>query len=120
MSLSSAPSLNALKARIEGATLPSVPIYFIGHSLGGALAQIATAKFGSDRVAACYTFGSPRVGSAFFDLWVKPPSYRVVNYADLVPQITVRKTSSGPAHMIASSPLAAASGRPNTGAARKR
>ena len=82
-----ADGIGAVLRRIEGATPPSVPIYFTGHSLGGALAQIATAKFGSDRVAACYTFGSPRVGSAFFDLWVKPPSYRVVNYADLVPQI---------------------------------
>jgi len=64
-----------------------IPIYLTGHSLGGALAQIAAAVFGSDQIAACYTFGSPRVGNAYFDLWVKPPSYRAENYADLVPQI---------------------------------
>lgn len=63
------------------------PLFITGHSLGGALAQIAAAVFGSDKVAACYTFGSPRVGNAYFDLWVKPPSYRVVNNADLVPQV---------------------------------
>ena len=71
-------------------TTPSdVPIYITGHSLGGALAQIATAILGNDRIAACYTFGSPRVGNYIFDLWVKPPSYRVINYADIVPQVPI-------------------------------
>jgi triacylglycerol lipase len=65
------------------------PIYITGHSLGGALAQIATAVFASDRIAACYTFGSPRVGNKYFDPWVKPPSYRLVNDADLVPQVPI-------------------------------
>jgi hypothetical protein len=62
-----------------------VPIYIAGHSQGGALAQIAAAVVESDQVAACYTFGSPRVGNLYFDLWVKVPSYRVMNYADIVP-----------------------------------
>lgn len=65
------------------------PLYITGHSLGGALAQIAAAIFSSDKIAACYTFGSPRVGNGYFDLWVKPPSYRVINHADLVPQVPV-------------------------------
>jgi hypothetical protein len=72
----------ALKVKTNG----SVPIYIAGHSLGGALAQIAAAGMGDDQVAACYTFGSPRVGNVYFDLWVKPPSYRIINYADIVPQ----------------------------------
>ena len=76
-------------AELKQSTTGKIPIYFTGHSLGGALAQIATAVFGSDQIAACYTFGSPRVGNAYFDLWVKPPSYRVLNYADIVPQIPV-------------------------------
>jgi thioesterase domain-containing protein len=38
---------------------PNTPIYFAGHSLGGALAQIAAAVLGDDNTAACYTFGSP-------------------------------------------------------------
>jgi triacylglycerol lipase len=67
----------------------NVPIYITGHSLGGALAQIATAVLGDDRVAACYTFGSPRVGNSILDLWVKPPSYRVINYADIVPLVPI-------------------------------
>jgi triacylglycerol lipase len=72
---------------IEAATGGRIPIYFTGHSLGGALAQIAAAVLGSDQIAACYTFGSPRVGNYVFDLWVKPPSYRLINYADIVPQV---------------------------------
>jgi triacylglycerol lipase len=75
--------IDAVKAATHGA----IPIYITGHSLGGALAQIAGAVLGSDQVAACYTFGSPRVGNAYFDLWVKVPSYRVMNYADIVPQV---------------------------------
>jgi thioesterase domain-containing protein len=31
-----------------------IPIYITGHSLGGALAQIASAVLGDDQVAACY------------------------------------------------------------------
>ena len=35
-----------------------LPLYVTGHSLGGALAAIASARIRpSDRVAACYTFG---------------------------------------------------------------
>jgi triacylglycerol lipase len=72
---------------IKQSTNGLVPIYITGHSLGGALAQIAGAVLGGDQIAACYTFGSPRVGNAYFDLWVKVPSYRVMNYADIVPQV---------------------------------
>lgn len=74
---------------IKQATNGAVPIYITGHSLGGALAQIAAAVLGSDQVGACYTYGSPRVGNSYFDLWVKVPSYRVLNYADIVPQVPV-------------------------------
>jgi triacylglycerol lipase len=76
-------AIEAAKKKSSGRT----PIYVTGHSLGGALAQIAAAKFGDDQIAACYTFGSPRVGNSYFDLWVKAPSYRVVNHADIVPQL---------------------------------
>jgi triacylglycerol lipase len=74
---------------LETTTPANVPIYITGHSLGGALAQIATAVLGNDRLAACYTLGSPRVGHYIFDLWVKPPSYRVINYADIVPLVPI-------------------------------
>jgi triacylglycerol lipase len=95
---------------IKRSTDGLVPIYITGHSLGGALAQIAGAVLGNDQIAACYTFGSPRVGNAYFDLWVKVPSYRVMNYADIVPQVpfpVVYRHSGDPRYMpnsIAASP----------------
>ncbi len=81
--------LDSAFKRVTEASKGTIPIYIAGHSLGGALAQIATAVFGCDQIAACYTFGSPRVGNNYFDLWVKPPSYRIENYADIVPQVPV-------------------------------
>ena len=59
--------------------------YITGHSLGGALAQIASAALNRDNLAACYTFGSPPVGTAGLDEQVKCPHYRVINNWDLVP-----------------------------------
>lgn len=43
-----------------------------------------------DEIAACYTFGSPRVGDRSFDGYVKPPHYRVVNPFDAVPLVPFR------------------------------
>jgi pimeloyl-ACP methyl ester carboxylesterase len=66
---------------------PDLGLYITGHSLGGALAQIAAAKLERDNLAACYTFGSPRVATAKFDRYVKCPHYRLVNHWDLVPGV---------------------------------
>jgi hypothetical protein len=60
-------------------------LYATGHSLGGALALIATRALNLDNLAACYTFGSPKVGNEEFDDEIKPPIYRVVNAYDIVP-----------------------------------
>lgn len=66
-----------------------LPIYLTGHSLGAALATVATqnldqrSKF-RDRIAACYTFGSPRVGNTKYDRAFKAPIYRMVNTTDIV------------------------------------
>ena len=61
------------------------PLFITGHSLGGALATVAAKKLNhSAGIAACYTFGSPRVGD---DKWIaamKTPVYRLVNAADCV------------------------------------
>ncbi|PHY18384.1 lipase family protein [Caulobacter sp. BP25] len=62
-------------------------LYITGHSLGGALAQIASAAFERDTLAACYTFGSPRVGQKRFDTEVKCPHYRLVNEKDVVASV---------------------------------
>jgi triacylglycerol lipase len=55
----------------------------------GAFAQIASVALDRDNLAACYTFGSPRVGTANFKQQVKCPHYRVVNNWDLVPAVPV-------------------------------
>lgn len=59
-------------------------IYITGHSFGAAIAQIASAALERDTLAACYTFGAPRVGDIAFDSLVLCPHYRVVNGWDLV------------------------------------
>lgn len=67
---------------------PGLPLYITGHSLGGALAAIASTRIRPpDRIAACYTYGCPRVGNAEFvnQLW-KVPVYRQVHSSDIVPR----------------------------------
>lgn len=66
-----------------------LPLYVTGHSLGAALATVATQRMEHnprirERIAACYTFGSPRVGNSHYDLEFKSPIYRVVNTTDIV------------------------------------
>jgi triacylglycerol lipase len=62
-------------------------IYITGHSLGGALALIATRELARGSHESCYTFGSPRVGQFGFADYIKTPIYRVVNANDIVPRI---------------------------------
>ncbi len=77
------------------AALNSVPgksVYLTGHSLGGAVALVASAALGGrddigSRIAAVYTFGSPRAGGRDFPAIVKAPHYRVVNSGDVVPLV---------------------------------
>lgn len=69
--------------------LPDMPLYITGHSLGAALATVATQRLEHilkirERIAACYTFGSPRVGDSHYDIEFKSPIYRVVNTTDIV------------------------------------
>ncbi len=67
---------------------PDLQIFITGHSLGGALATAATHTLEKDfLISACYTFGSPRVGTAEWSDSVKTPIYRVVNSADGVPMV---------------------------------
>lgn len=76
-------------AAAVGALSPSLPLYITGHSLGGALALIASIRIlPSDRIAACYTYGCPRVGNhEFGDLLWKVPIYRQVHHSDIVPRV---------------------------------
>ena len=60
----------------------SGPLYYTGHSLGGALAVLA-ASF--KKPEAVYTFGSPRIANGDFVNRTKHiPVYRVVNPRDIV------------------------------------
>ncbi|SFD66395.1 Lipase (class 3) [Thiohalospira halophila DSM 15071] len=63
------------------------PLYITGHSLGGALATLATRYLEKDSTGACYTFGGPRVGDRELFAGIKTPVYRVVNAADGVPRV---------------------------------
>src|SRR6266496_1461246 len=69
--------------------LKEMPLYITGHSLGAALATVATQTLEHNPhirevIAACYTFGSPRVGNSHYDIEFKSPIYRVVNTTDIV------------------------------------
>jgi hypothetical protein len=76
-----------IKAAVDEFVPHDLGLYITGHSLGGALAQIASAVLERDNLAACYTYGSPRVATEMFDFCVKCPHYRLVNQWDLVPGV---------------------------------
>lgn len=60
-------------------------VYFCGHSLGGAMATIAAARYTETKEL--FTFGSPRVGGKTFVNTCVVPHYRFVNNNDLVPKV---------------------------------
>ena len=64
-----------------------LPLFITGHSLGGALALLATKLVAPDINGACYTFGAPRVANYEYFRFLKTPVYRVVNSADVVPRV---------------------------------
>lgn len=70
-----------------------LPLYIAGHSLGGALAVLASAaipmedELTADQIAAVYSFGAPRVGGGDFRDLIKVPHYRVFNPWDIVPSV---------------------------------
>jgi len=69
------------------------PIYIAGHSLGGALAVVASAaipmedELTADQIAAVYSYGAPRAGGGDFRELIKVPHYRVFNPWDIVPSV---------------------------------
>ncbi|NOR58265.1 MAG: lipase family protein [Sulfurimonas sp.] len=62
------------------------PLFITGHSLGAALATVATKMLTYQKpgIAGCYTYGSPRVGDEEWMQSIKTPVYRLVNSADPV------------------------------------
>lgn len=63
------------------------PLYITGHSLGGALAVVASRYLQHPQTAATYTYGGPRVGDELFFSDHRVPVYRVVNGADVVARL---------------------------------
>ena len=64
-----------------------LPLFITGHSLGGALALLATKLVAPNVTGACYTFGGPRIANYEFFRQIKTPVFRIVNSSDVVPRV---------------------------------
>ena len=63
-------------------------LFITGHSLGAAMATIATSRFEEDcKVEQLTTFGSPRVGTRKFVKNIETPHVRFVNNNDIVTKV---------------------------------
>lgn len=76
------PKVKELLKRVEGHQL-----FITGHSLGGALAVLATRFYAKNTSGSCYTFGAPAVGNPAFQHCIKTPIYRIVNEVDPVARV---------------------------------
>ena len=83
-----------LEKALDDSRIKGKPLFITGHSLGGAVATIAARRLDAERqIAACYTFGSPRVGTEGWVAQIKTPIYRIVNSADPVPMVPFSGTA---------------------------
>jgi len=74
-----------IEKKLNESELQNKSLFITGHSLGGALATVAAKKLThKGGIAACYTFGSPRVGDEEWIENIKTPIHRLVNAADCV------------------------------------
>jgi predicted lipase len=85
-----------LEEALASMALRGRTVFFAGHSLGGALAMLAAARWveggcPEDDVVAHYSFGQPRVGNAAWAAWynkrLRARSFRVIHSDDLIPRI---------------------------------
>jgi triacylglycerol lipase len=78
--------------RLLGSRCRAMPLWLAGHSLGGAMATLASLRLSAERysVRAVYTYGSPRVGDRQFRDEYHLPNYRFVFDNDLVPHLPFR------------------------------
>lgn len=74
--------------------LEETPMYVTGHSLGAAVAVLVAVMLRTElkfRRVIVYTFAGPRVGNPafarYFDLALDIPCFRVVNQADVIPEL---------------------------------
>jgi hypothetical protein len=85
--------LQVIVAALAKRSAPAQPVFFTGHSLGGALAIVAASLVPIDPKVqvVVYTFGSPRTGGAkFFDdysLRLGGSTFRLINGTDIVPTV---------------------------------
>jgi triacylglycerol lipase len=83
---------SAIQTAIATPATPGQPVFFTGHSLGGALAVLAAmraaAAFPTQPIIV-YTFGSPRTGgSAFFNAYpLNGSTFRLIHGTDIVPTV---------------------------------
>jgi hypothetical protein len=83
-----------IKTAIANRQASEQPLFFTGHSLGGALAIVA-AERAMDELSvpatAVYTYGSPRTGGKpFFDSYTPPlghSTFRLIDGTDIVPTV---------------------------------
>ncbi len=83
-----------LSAALDGVD-PQAPLYFAGHSLGGALAVTAADRTFRElglKAAGVYTFGAPRVGAtAFVEAYnasgLGERTFRLIHGLDIIPTV---------------------------------
>lgn len=78
--------------RLERALVNNrLPLWFAGHSLGGAMATICAGRCKLSHIESnprsLYTFGSPRVGNHRYVEYVQYEAYRWVNNNDIVARV---------------------------------
>jgi triacylglycerol lipase len=78
--------------RLEQALVTNArPVWFTGHSLGGAMAAICAGRCAVSHIRSnprsLYTFGSPRIGSRRYVNYIQLESYRWVNNNDIVTRV---------------------------------
>jgi triacylglycerol lipase len=82
----------AIQTAIANRTAPAQPLFFTGHSLGGALAILAASRAPLEpnvQQVVVYTFGSPRTGGDnFFNAYgLGASTFRFVDGTDIVPTV---------------------------------
>jgi triacylglycerol lipase len=84
----------AIQTAIANRTAPAQPLFFTGHSLGGALAILAASRAPLEpkvQQVVVYTFGSPRTGGdRFFDDYTPrlgDSTFRFIHGTDIVPTV---------------------------------
>lgn len=71
-----------IKVALEQLKRERIKIWYTGHSLGGAMATLATNRW---KATAVYVYGSPRVGNrAFCDSVKDQTNYNIINCCDVV------------------------------------